>query len=251
VEPLDLARHGPPCAQLQSVEYPPSSRICLTGYRSDAPVITLCEFQALLDSLLMSEDIEHKTDQPPPQMSGPRIPSSYPFWQYALEDGAFVFADREEAIKASRLWIEAVQTVREDMQTYLEMAGQVLVYDLNNPNPLITASPDEPSVRHPRLISRFVNGFYSWTPWRIPLDATLDVAIDPNPPKDTSLESPAPSAFTTDLAPVERHVPEVFLVTPDSDHDMGFNKGSLSVIETMKDSQALHPWRSRSSLSTI
>lgn len=186
-------------------------------------------------------------------MSGPRFPPSFPFWQCALEDGAFVFAGREEAIHASRLWIEAVQDVREDMQAYLEMTGEMLVYaglDLHT-DPLITARSREPSIRHPRIINRLVNGLYSWTPWRVPLNTTFSDAIDPVEREHASLDSPATSTFTADLEPMERDIPELLLVTPDSDHDMGFNKGSISVAETMKDSQALHPWRSRHSLSTI
>lgn len=164
-----------------------------------------------------------------------------------------MFADKEEAIQASRFWIEAVQNVREDMQAYLEMTGEMLVYaacDLNT-HPLITAISRKPSIRHPRLISRLVNGLYSWTPWRIPLNATLSDTIDSDRREHASLENPATSTFTADLEPIERDIPELFLVTPSSDHDMGFNKGSISVVETMKDSQALHPhpWRRRCSLS--
>ena len=165
-----------------------------------------------------------------------------------------MFANKEDAVQASRLWIEAVQNVREDMQTYLEMTGEVLVFPGFNLNtdPLITARSGKPSIRHPRLISRLVNGLYSWTPWRIPLNATFDDAIDTDIHEHASLDdhSLAISTFTADLEPLERNIPELFLVTPDSDHDMGFNRGSISIAETMKDSQALHPWRSRYSLST-
>jgi hypothetical protein len=253
VEPPDLvqlARRNPPIVHLRSVEDPPNSRICLTDYRSDAPLITLGEFKELLESLPVSVDDGHTNVPAPPQVSGPRFPSSFPFWQCALEDGAFVFANKVEAIQASSLWIEAVQNVREDMQAYLEMTGEVLVYaafDLNT-DPLITARSRKPSMRHPRLISRLVNGLYSWTPWRIPLDATFVDTIEPNRSEHVSLESPATSAFTADLELIERDIPKLFLVTPGSDHDMGFNKDSISMAETMKDSQALHPWRSRYSL---
>ncbi len=256
VEPADLvqlARRNPPFAQLQSVGYPPNSRICLTDYRSDAPLITLSEFKELLESLEVSVDDGHINAPAPPHMSGPRFPSSFPFWQCALEDETFVFADKEEAIQASRFWIEAVQNVREDMQAYLEMTGEMLVYtafDLDT-DPLITARSRKPSIRYPRLISRLVNGLYSWTPWRIPLNATFSDTLDLDGSENAPLESPATSTFTADLEPIERNIPELFLVTPGSDHDMGFNKGSISVAETIKDNQALHPWRSHYSPSTL
>ena len=256
VEPADLvrlARRNPPFAQHQPVVYPPNSRICLTDYRSDAPLITLDEFKELLESLVVSVDDGHANAPAPPDMSGPRFPSSFPFWQCALEDEAFVFADKEEAIQASRFWIEAVLNVREDMQAYLEMTGEMLVYaafDLNA-DPIITATSRRPSIRHPRLISRLVNGRYSWTPWRIPLDATFNDTMDPDSSEDAPLESPATSTFTADLELIERNIPELFLVTPGSDHDMGFNKDSISMAETIKDNQALHPWRSRYSPSML
>jgi len=256
VEPADLvqlARRNMPFAQLQFAGHLPNSRICLTDYRSDAPLIGLGEFKELLENLPVSVDDGHINVSAPPDMSGPRFPSSFPFWQCALEDEAFVFSDKEDAIQASRCWIEAVQNVREDMQAYLEMSGEMLVYaasDLNT-NPLITARSRKPSTRHPRLISRLVNGLYSWTPWRIPLDSIFSESTDPDRKSEhASLESSANSTFTTDLEPIERNIPELFLVTPGSDHDMGFNKGSISVAETIKDTQALHPWRSPYSLST-
>lgn len=257
MEPADLvrlARRDPPYPQLQPVGYPPNSRIPLTDYRSNAPLIALSEFKELLDSLSVSVDDEHINVSPPCHVPGPRFPSSFPFWQCTLEDEAFVFADKEEAIQASRLWIEAVQNVREDMQTYLEMTGEVLVsaeFGLNT-DPVITTQSAKRSIRHPRLINRLVNGFYSWTPWRIPLNATFNDDIDSDIREHASLDghSLAISTFSADLEPIERNIPELFLVTPDSDHDMGFNRGSISVAETMKDSQALHPWRSRCSLST-
>lgn len=254
MEPADLvqlARRNSPFAQLQSVGHVPNSRICLTDYRPDTPLGTLGEFKELLESLLVSVDDGHTNVPAPPDMSGPRFPSSFPFWQCALEDEAFVFAEKEEAIQASRCWIEAVQNVREDMQAYLEMTGEMLVYaafDLNT-DPLITARSRKPSIRHPRLISRLVNGLYSWTPWRIPLNATLNDTIEPDRSEHASPDSLVTSTFAADLEPIERNIPELFLVTPGSDHDMGFNKGSISVAETIKDPQALHPWRSRHSLS--
>ena len=256
VEPADLvqlARRTPPFAQLQSVGYPPNSRICLTDYRPDAPLITLSEFKELLESLEVSVDDGHINAPASPHMSGPRFPSSFPFWQCALEDEIFVFADKEEAIQASRCWIEAVQNVREDMQAYLEMTGEMLVYaafDLNT-DPLVNARSRKPSIRYPRLISRLVNGLYSWTPWRIPLNATSSDTIDPDRSENAPLESPATPTFTADLEPIERNIPELFLVTPGSDHDMGFNKGSISMAETIKDDQALHPWRGHYSPSTV
>lgn len=247
---VQLARRNPPYAQFHSVTHPPNSRICLTDYRSDAPLITLGEFKELLDSLPVSVDDGHANVPAPFHMSGPRFPSSFPFWQCALEDETFVFTNKEEAVQASSLWIEAVQNVREDMQAYLEMTGEMLVYagcDLNT-DPLITARSGRPSIRHPRLLSRLVNGLYSWTPWRVPLNPTL---IDSSICAHMSLDSPATATFTIDLQPIERNIPELFLVTPDSDHDMGFNKGSISAAEAMKDSQALHPWRCRNSIPTI
>ena len=257
VEPADLvqlARCNPPYVQLQPVGHPPNSRIPLTDYRSNTPLISLGEFKELVDNLSVSVDDGHINVPPPCHMSGARFPPSFPFWQCALEDEAFVFANKEEAIQASRLWIEAVQNVREDMQAYLEMTGEVLVFagfDLNT-DPLITARSGKPSTRHPRLISRLVNGLYSWTPWRVPLTATFDDTTNPDVREHASLDghSLATSTFSADLEPIERSVPELFLVTPDNDHDMGFNRGSISVAETMKDRQALHPWRTRCSLST-
>jgi hypothetical protein len=255
VEPADLvqlARRNLPLAQLQFMAHLPNSRICLTDYRSDAPLITLGEFKELLENLPVSVDDGHTNVPAPPDMSGPRFPSSFPSWQCALEDEAFVFVDKEEAIQASRSWIEAVQNVREDMQAYLEMTGEMLVYAAFNLNtdPLITARSKKQSTRHPRLINRLVNGLYSWTPWRIPLNATFSDTIDPDRSEHASLEGSATSStFTADLEPIERNIPELFLVTPGSDHDMGFNKDSISVADTIKDTQALHPWRSRYSLS--